>query len=171
MSTDNPRLLQLTEVEQRALREFVAQLQDRLNGGLLSVTLFGSRARRTGGPDSDLDVLVVVERDDLAVCRTIRYLAADIWLAHGPFISTRIWSREKMEQMEREPTLLARNIQREGISLLPGTRDRELLQRLEDLEDLRAMREAEAEYRVDDGSPFSEIVAELKAEEKDNVSD
>jgi len=121
MSTDDSRLLQLTEVEQRALREFVTQLQDRLNGGLLSVTLFGSRARGTGGPDSDLDVLVVVERDDLAVCRAIRYLAADVWLAHGPFISTRIWSREKMERMEREPTLLARNIQREGINLLPGS--------------------------------------------------
>ena len=98
MSTDDSRLLQLTEVEQRALREFVTQLQDRLNGGLLSVTLFGSRARGTGGPDSDLDVLVVVERVDLAVCRAIRYLAADIWLAHGAFISTRIWSREKMKQ-------------------------------------------------------------------------
>jgi hypothetical protein len=118
MGTDDSWLLQLTEVEQRALREFVAQLQDRLNGGLLSVTLFGSRAR---GPDSDLDVLVVVERDDLAMCQTIHYLAADIWLAHGPFISTRIWSREKMERMAREPTLLAKNIQREGINLWSGS--------------------------------------------------
>jgi len=164
MNTDYSQPLQLTAVEQRALSEFVAQLQEKLNGGLLSVTLFGSRARGMGGPDSDLDVLVVVERDDLAVCRAIRYLAADVWLAHGPFISTRIWSREKMELMEREPTLLARNIQREGINLLPGSRDRELLQRLEDL---RAMREAEAEYRAGEGRPFSEIVAELKAEEDD----
>jgi len=121
MNTDDSRLLQLTEVEQRALHEFVAQLQERLNGDFLSVTLFGSRARGAGGPDSDLDVLVVVEQDDLAVCRTIHYLAADIWLAHGPFISTLVWSREKMERMEREPTLLARNIQREGINLLPGS--------------------------------------------------
>lgn len=121
MNTDYSQPLQLTEVEQRALSEFVAQLQERLNGGLLSVTLFGSRARGMGGPDSDLDVLVVVERDDLAVCRAIRYLAADIWLAHGAFISSRIWSREKMELMEREPTLLAQNIQREGINLLLGS--------------------------------------------------
>jgi predicted nucleotidyltransferase len=121
MNTDYSQPLQLIAVEQRALSEFVAQLQEKLNGGLLSVTLFGSRARGAGGPDSDLDVLVVVERDDLAVCRAIRYLAADIWLAHGAFISSRIWSREKMEQMEREPTLLARNIQREGVNLLPGS--------------------------------------------------
>ncbi len=120
MSIGCSRSLRLTEVEQRALSEFVAQLQDRLNGNLLSVTLFGSRARGMGGPDSDLDVLVVVERDDLAVRRTIRYLAADVWLAHGAFISTRVWSRERMERMEREPTLLGRNIQRDSISLLPS---------------------------------------------------
>ena len=47
---------------------------------------------------------------------------------------------------------------------------RELLQRLEDLEDLRAMREAETEYRAGEGRPFSKIVAELKAEEEANVS-
>jgi len=47
---------------------------------------------------------------------------------------------------------------------------RELLQRLEDLEDLRAMREAETEYRAGEGRPFSEIVAELNAEEEANVS-
>ena len=46
---------------------------------------------------------------------------------------------------------------------------RELLQRLEDLEDLRAMREAETEYRAGEGRTFSEIVAELKAEEEANL--
>jgi len=46
---------------------------------------------------------------------------------------------------------------------------RELLQRLEDLEDLHAMREAEIEYRAGEGRPFSEIVAELKAEDEANV--
>ncbi len=47
---------------------------------------------------------------------------------------------------------------------------RELLQRLEDLEDLRAMRGAEIEYRAGEGRPFSEIVAELEAEEEAHVS-
>jgi len=47
---------------------------------------------------------------------------------------------------------------------------RELLQRLEDLEDLQVMREAEIEYRAGEGRPFSEIVAELEAEEEAIVS-
>jgi predicted nucleotidyltransferase len=120
MNTGSSSPLQLTEVEQRAVSEFVSQLQESLKGDLLSIKLFGSRARGMGGADSDLDVLVIVKRDDLDVCRTIRYLAADIWLIHGVFISTRVWSRARMERMEREPTLLSRNIQRDGIDLLPG---------------------------------------------------
>ena len=44
----------------------------------------------------------------------------------------------------------------------------ELLQRLEDLEDLHTMREAEIKYRAGEGRPFSEIVAELRAEEEAN---
>lgn len=122
MSLRGSHILQLSEIEQRALDEFVTRLQERLNGDLLSVTLFGSRARAEGGPDSDLDVLVVVERDDLDIRRAIRHLAADIWLAYGPLISTRIWDREQMERRKREPTLLARNIERDGIVLLQASR-------------------------------------------------
>jgi prevent-host-death family protein len=40
-----------------------------------------------------------------------------------------------------------------------------LLQRLEDLEDMRAMREAEAEWRAGGGQPFAETLAEMEAEE------
>jgi len=40
-----------------------------------------------------------------------------------------------------------------------------LLQRLEDLEDMRAMREAEAEWRAGGGQPFAETLAEIEAEE------
>jgi len=42
-------------------------------------------------------------------------------------------------------------------------------ERLEDLEDLLAMREAEAEYRAGEGRPLDEILAELEAEEAAHV--
>lgn len=45
-----------------------------------------------------------------------------------------------------------------------GTRNR-LLDRLEELEDIRAMREAEAEGRARDGQPFAEALAEVESEE------
>ncbi len=118
MNASDSRFFQLSKVEQRALNELVTRLEDKLTDNLVAVRLFGSRARGTGDADSDLDVLVVLERDDLVVRRMVRHLAADVWLAHGTFISTRVWSRERMQRMEREPTLLGRNIQRDAINLL-----------------------------------------------------
>ncbi|MFQ6090084.1 MAG: type II toxin-antitoxin system Phd/YefM family antitoxin [Candidatus Bipolaricaulia bacterium] len=40
-----------------------------------------------------------------------------------------------------------------------------LLERLEALEDIRAIREAEAEWRAKGGQPFAEALAEVEAEE------
>jgi PHD/YefM family antitoxin component YafN of YafNO toxin-antitoxin module len=45
-----------------------------------------------------------------------------------------------------------------------------LQDRLEDLEDLLAMREAEVEYRAGQGRSFDDIVAELEAEKNTDVS-
>jgi len=42
----------------------------------------------------------------------------------------------------------------------------ELLERLQDVEDLQAMREAEAEYRAGKGRPFADILAEVESEER-----
>ncbi len=56
------------------------------------------------------------------------------------------------------------------VVLLPYHVYRALLDRVEDLEDLLAMREAEAEYRAGEGRPFDEIVAELEAEDRADVS-
>lgn len=58
-------------------------------------------------------------------------------------------------------------ITRNGVQgvLLRHQTYQELQERLEDLEDLLAMREAETEYRAGEGRPFDEIVAELEIEE------
>ena len=40
-----------------------------------------------------------------------------------------------------------------------------LLERLEDLEDIRMMREVEIEWRTVGGQPFAEVLAEVEAEE------
>jgi len=118
MNVSDSRFFRLSKIEQRALNELVTRLEDKLNDSLVVVRLFGSRARGTGDADSDLDALVVLEQDDLAMRRMVRHLAADVWLTHGTFISTRVWSRERMQRLEREPTLLCRNIQRDAINLL-----------------------------------------------------
>jgi len=108
----------LTDEERQALIGFVEKLLQRFNGRLLSAILFGSRARGEAGPDSDMDVLVVVDSDDLQVRKEIRHLAVDVWLEHGIYLSTRVWSRAHLRELEGLQTMLFRNIERDGIDLL-----------------------------------------------------
>jgi len=108
----------LSLAEEQALLEFVQLLKEQLNGRIRSVLFFGSRARGEGFPDSDLDVLVVVDSDDWRVHKQIRYLAADICLKYSLNLSPRVWSASYRREVEELQTLLYQNIRRDGINLL-----------------------------------------------------
>ena len=114
-------LAHLTDRERQALAAFVDRIQQRFDGLILSAMLFGSRARGEASADSDVDVLVVIDKEDYWVRKEIRYLAAEVWLEYGLFLSTRVWSRSHWHKLQEMQTLLYRNIQRDGIDLLsPG---------------------------------------------------
>jgi predicted nucleotidyltransferase len=94
-----------------------------LFGALISsVALFGSKARGESTPDSDLDLLVVVDSDDWRVHKQVRYLAADVCLKYEVELSPRVWSLSHRQEMEAINSLLHQNIQREGIHLLESSR-------------------------------------------------
>jgi len=116
----------LTAQERQALRAFVRELQRQFDGRVLSVLLFGSYARGEAQPDSDVDVAVIVDRDDLETRKAIRYLAVETWLEYGLYLSTRVWSQARWRRLEVLQTGLYRNLRREGIELLspsPAMRD------------------------------------------------
>jgi len=108
----------LTAQEQGAIYAFVHRLREHLDGRVLSVLLFGSRVRNEARPDSDVDVAVIVDRGDPATRKAIRYLAVEIWLEYGLYLSTRVWSRDHWHRLEALQTGLYRNLRREGIELL-----------------------------------------------------
>lgn len=69
------------------------------------------------GP-TDIDVLVVLDSEDPQVRKEIHYLAAEVWLDHDLYLSTRVWSLAHWRKLQRMQTLLYRNISRDGIDLL-----------------------------------------------------
>jgi predicted nucleotidyltransferase len=108
----------LNPTEQEAVLEFVRLLEERFGGLVSSVALFGSKARGESTPDSDLDVLVVVDSDDWRLHKQIRYLAADIFLKYDVNLSPRVWSVSHSQEMEDLQSLLYQNIRRDSITLL-----------------------------------------------------
>jgi predicted nucleotidyltransferase len=52
---------QLTESERRVVERFATLLGEELNGDLRALWLYGSRARGTAHPESDVDLLVIAD--------------------------------------------------------------------------------------------------------------
>jgi predicted nucleotidyltransferase len=113
----------LTGQERETIQAFLQALQRQFQTRVLSVLLFGSRARGEAGPDSDVDLAVIVDRDDLEIQTAIRDLAVEIWLEYGLYLSTRVWSKAHWNRLKAIRTGLFRNIEREGIVLLSSPRE------------------------------------------------
>ena len=107
----------LTERERQAATEFVDKVRQQFDEQVVSVLLFGSRARGEAEPDSDMDVLVVMSQENPGMRRAIRFLAVEVWLKYGIYVSTRVWSRAHWQKLEEMQTLLYRNIRSDGIDL------------------------------------------------------
>ncbi len=115
------QLAHLTERERQIVTEFVRRLHQQFEEQLLSAVLFGSRARGDAEPDSDMDLLVVLRQLNHETRKAVRYLAADLWLTHDVYLSTRVYSAAEWARLQDMNTLLYRNIRRDGIELLDPT--------------------------------------------------
>lgn len=98
-----------------AATAFVQRVRERDVSGLESLVLFGSTARGdASGLDSDVDFLAVVadEADRPAVEDTLRDVAYDVMLEHGPVVEVHVLARSAFERRRDHP--FVRRVLREG---------------------------------------------------------
>lgn len=97
--------------EELELRDYVKKLREILGEDLLYVAAFGSRVRGDFEWDSDLDVLVVIEKKDPRIENEIRKIFYD-----DPFsaYSVIIMDRELYKRHEMLNTPFLTNIKRDG---------------------------------------------------------
>ncbi len=105
--------------EQQAVADFLDRLQRRHPERVLQTMLFGSKARGDSTPESDIDVLIIVDQDDWRFSHAISDLAADISLEYDVLIAPRVIGRERWERMTERRSGLYRAIAAEGIPLSP----------------------------------------------------
>ena len=117
----------LSEIQlQTILEEYRDRLLAELPGQIEQLILFGSYARGDARPDSDVDVLVVVNWPQKRLpngfyaaftgsprWREIINLATDLMLKYGIFISPTVVSKDRLA----EPFSLIRQVEREGVEL------------------------------------------------------
>ncbi len=106
----------LSENERKALVEFKRRVGSRFPGS--TFTLFGSKARGDFGPDSDIDLLVVTERE--LSWREVDSTISDAYevnLAHGALFTVHVVSRAEWDEGRWTCFPLRESVERDGISV------------------------------------------------------
>ena len=98
--------------EREALTNLGRILKERFN--VVDLWLFGSKARGTASPESDLDVMIVLDKNTAEIQSAIDDLVFELNLAHDCLISSVIFSREEVETGPLSESPLYRAVIDEG---------------------------------------------------------
>ena len=107
--------ISLRENEKVALEEFKEALSSKFN--LLDFRLYGSKARGDDEPDSDIDVMIKLEKHTSDIAMEIYHMAYSVDLKYDSFISPVIFSREELEDGPLSESPLYKIIMKEGVPL------------------------------------------------------
>lgn len=107
----------LSEKETQAIHALASAISNELKDRLIGIWLFGSKARGDASPDSDLDILVVVDHLAPPVRWRIREIAADCSLEYDILINSHIQDMEKWEKEAKQKTTFRRELNRDGVPI------------------------------------------------------
>jgi uncharacterized protein len=99
------------------IQRFATESKDVLHEHLLAEYLFGSYARGTYTPESDIDILLLVDQMTPEIRRQMSGLAVEYSLNYNIYISPIIKDRQVWRQNQEHNTLFYQNVMYEGISL------------------------------------------------------
>lgn len=103
----------MKESDRAAVLALKQRLQQRF--GQVELVLFGSKARGDDAPDSDIDVLIVLESVTARAESEIDDLIYDMDLAYDCVISAVVFSRRELAEGPLRQSPLLRVIEREGV--------------------------------------------------------
>jgi len=115
------KLLDCRPEVQAAVVAFVRRVAADYSDKVLSITLYGSQARRDADAESDIDLFIVVQQDTLALRQALADLAWEVQFEHDVVISDVVRSAEQLTQMQAQWFPYYQSVDREGISLWKNT--------------------------------------------------
>jgi predicted nucleotidyltransferase len=100
-----------------AAEDLAARVRRRFGGRVKAVVLFGSFARGDAGPDSDVDVMVLVEGMTPSERGEVFDLAAAVGLDHALAVEAFAPAPEEYAWLVRHERRIVRDIDRDGVAL------------------------------------------------------
>ena len=111
----------LTGNERTAIDEYLERVHRQFGEQILSVTLFGSKARGDSDVESDIDLLVLVKDETWELRSALWRTASDVGLIHNLVISVRVFARARWAETRRLRLPLYRAVAADGVPLSYGS--------------------------------------------------
>jgi predicted nucleotidyltransferase len=108
-------MLKLTLDEQAWLDAYRQALAEQFQGLVEEIAIFGSKARGDAGPDSDLDVLVILRKGDRNTKRAVRRTGHQLAVLSDAVPSIMVYTREEWSSRQRSGSLFYQAIMRDGV--------------------------------------------------------
>jgi len=102
-------------IEDPVVVDFATQLKNVLGTHLRELWLFGSRARGEGRPDSDYDLLILLDHDTTDLRDQILDLQVEMLNRHDALVTILLHAQDDWQRQQGYP--LAINIAREAVRL------------------------------------------------------
>lgn len=103
-------------MKDKVIEEFLEKIAP-IKERILEIYLFGSRARDDWRPDSDYDILIVLESREDEIIDKLYDAVIDILLSTGKLISLKIFPIKEFERLKSLQTPFISNVLNEGIKI------------------------------------------------------
>lgn len=110
-------MLTLIHEEQVWLNAYCEALAEQFPNLVETILIFGSKARGDAGPDSDLDVLVILREGDRSRKRAVRHLGHSLAVVSEVIPSIMVYTREEWTSRRSGGSSFYRAVMRDGVTV------------------------------------------------------
>ena len=107
----------LTPSEEKALRDFSSRIKNELNKNLFDLKLFGSKSTGKFHDESDIDILIIVNKRNEQILDTISEILLDVELKYDSRLSPVVLTISEFMQNQKHQTLFFQEVARDGVTL------------------------------------------------------
>jgi len=112
-----PVVKNLSEIEQKAISEFLTRLRSTYGSQLQQAMLFGSKARGEATADSDIDVAVILADETWEIRDEICRVSAEVSLQYDVLLDARVIGAARWQSMSEIRAGLYQSITNDTIPL------------------------------------------------------
>lgn len=110
-------MLTLTADDQTWLDAYRQVLREQFPGVVQDMIIFGSKARGTAGPDSDLDIVLLIREGDWRFKRQLKYPGYDLSIGTDVVPSLLVYTLAEWQRLRERQSVFREVVERDGVSV------------------------------------------------------